>query len=227
MATPSKRRLANSSPAASTPVERIIAGRVQTGEDTFEGGLRPRRLEDYVGQARVVENLRIAIRAAQGRNEPLDHILFHGPPGLGKTTLAFIMAAEMGVSVKVTAGPSITRPGDLAAILTNLQPHDLLFVDEFHRLPRVVEEVLYPVMEDRALHIVIGKGPGAHTVRLSLPPFTLTSTRRRRLPRFCAAPPASLASRPPRMASRRWPSARAAPRALPTASCGACGTTLK
>jgi Holliday junction DNA helicase RuvB len=179
MATPSKRRLANSSPAASTPVERIIAGRVQTGEDTFEGGLRPRRLEDYVGQARVVENLRIAIRAAQGRNEPLDHILFHGPPGLGKTTLAFIMAAEMGVSVKVTAGPSITRPGDLAAILTNLQPHDLLFVDEFHRLPRVVEEVLYPVMEDRALHIVIGKGPGAHTVRLSLPPFTLVGATTR------------------------------------------------
>ena len=154
--------------------ERTVTGRAETTEETsFEGGLRPRSLLDYVGQGRVVENLRIAIQAAQGRDEPLDHILFHGPPGLGKTTLAFIIAAEMGVSVKVTAGPSIVRAGDLAALLTNLQPHDVLFVDEFHRLPRVVEEVLYPVMEDHALDIVLGKGPGAHSVRLSLPPFTL------------------------------------------------------
>ena len=151
----------------------MVAGDAQLGDAAVEGGLRPRRFDDYVGQSRVVENLRIAIAAAKGRGEPLDHLMFHGPPGLGKTTLAFIIAAEMGVSVKVTAGPSIARPGDIASMLTNLQPHDILFVDEVHRLPRIVEEVLYPVMEDRALDIVLGKGPGAHSVRLNLPPFTL------------------------------------------------------
>ena len=159
--------------------ERVVAPQAQEADTSSEGGLRPRNLGDYVGQGRVVENLRIGIRAAQGRDEPLDHILFHGPPGLGKTTLAFIIAAEMGVSVKVTSGPSITRAGDLAALLTNLQPHDVLFVDEFHRLPRVVEEVLYPVMEDHAMDIVLGKGPGAHSVRLSLPPFTLVGATTR------------------------------------------------
>ena len=159
--------------------QRVVAGEAQAADAAADPGLRPRRFADYVGQGRVVENLRIAITAAGRRGEPLDHILFHGPPGLGKTTLAFIIAAETGVSVKVTAGPSIARPGDLAAMLTNLQPHDLLFVDEFHRLPRIVEEVLYPVMEDRALDIVIGKGPGAHSVRLSLPPFTLVGATTR------------------------------------------------
>ena len=159
--------------------QRVVAGEAQPVDVGVDPGLRPRRFEDYVGQGRVVENLRIAITAAGRRGEPLDHILFHGPPGLGKTTLAFIIAAETGVSVKVTAGPSVARPGDLAAMLTNLQPHDLLFVDEFHRLPRIVEEVLYPVMEDQALDIMIGKGPGAHSVRLSLPPFTLVGATTR------------------------------------------------
>ncbi len=159
--------------------QRVVGGEAQPADAGADTGLRPRRFEHYVGQGRVVENLRIAITAAGRRGEPLDHVLFHGPPGLGKTTLAFIIAAEMGVSVKVTAGPSIARAGDLAAMLTNLQPHDLLFVDEFHRLPRIVEEVLYPVMEDRALDIVIGKGPGAHSVRLSLPPFTLVGATTR------------------------------------------------
>ena len=153
--------------------QRVVAGGAQTTDAPIEPGLRPRNFDHYVGQRRIVDNLRIAITAASRRGEPLDHVLFHGPPGLGKTTLAFIIAAETGVSVKVTAGPSIARAGDLAAMLTNLEPNDLLFVDEFHRLPRIVEEVLYPVMEDRALDIVIGKGPGAHSVRLNLPPFTL------------------------------------------------------
>ncbi len=153
--------------------QRVVAGNAQTTDAPIEPGLRPRNFDHYVGQRRIVDNLRIAITAASRRGESLDHVLFHGPPGLGKTTLAFIIAAETGVSVKVTAGPSIARAGDLAAMLTNLQPNDLLFVDEFHRLPRIVEEVLYPVMEDRALDIVIGKGPGAHSVRLNLPPFTL------------------------------------------------------
>jgi Holliday junction DNA helicase RuvB len=159
--------------------QRTVAGESQTEDVSVEPSLRPRRFDDYVGQSRVIENLRIAITAASRRGEPMDHVLFHGPPGLGKTTLAFIMAAETGVSVKVTAGPSIARPGDLAAMLTNLQPHDLLFVDEFHRLPRIVEEVLYPVMEDRALDIMIGKGPGAHSIRLNLPPFTLVGATTR------------------------------------------------
>ncbi|MFC1932972.1 Holliday junction branch migration DNA helicase RuvB [Chloroflexota bacterium] len=135
--------------------------------------MRPRRLDDFIGQSKVKDNLNIAIAAAKGRNEPLDHLLLYGPPGLGKTTLAYIIAAEMGVNIRITSGPAIERSGDLAAILTNLHSQDILFIDEFHRLNRVVEEILYPAMEDFALDLVIGKGPGAKSLRLSLPAFTL------------------------------------------------------
>ena len=159
--------------------DRLVAPDAQVEEGVLDLGLRPRRFGEYVGQSRVIHNLKISIQAAQQRSEPLDHVLLYGPPGLGKTTLAFIIAAEMGVSVRVTAGPSFTRAGDLAQMLTQLQPHDVLFVDEFHRLPRPVEEVLYPVMEDQALDIMIGKGPGAHSVRVSLPPFTLVGATTR------------------------------------------------
>ncbi len=144
-----------------------------------ELSLRPRRIEDFVGQDRLKENLRIAILAARKRKEPLDHVLFYGPPGLGKTTLAQILAAEMGVNVRITAGPAIERAGDLAAILTSLQTDDLLFIDEIHRLNRTVEEVLYPAMEDFALDLVLGRGPAARTVRLNMPKFTLVGATTR------------------------------------------------
>jgi Holliday junction DNA helicase RuvB len=139
----------------------------------LDTSLRPRCLDDFIGQTRIKENLGITIAAAKGRGEALDHILLYGPPGLGKTTLAHIIATEMGVSVKITSGPAIERTGDLAAILTNLRSQDILFIDEIHRLSRVVEEILYPAMEDFALDIIIGKGPGAKSLRLKLPPFTL------------------------------------------------------
>lgn len=142
-------------------------------DDRFEPALRPRSLDELVGQTKVKENLAILIAAARQRSEPLDHVLFYGPPGLGKTTLAHILANEMGVSIKVTSGPAIERQGDLAAILSNLNQGDVLFVDEIHRLGKAVEEVLYPAMEDYALDIVIGKGPAARAIRLSLPRFTV------------------------------------------------------
>jgi Holliday junction DNA helicase RuvB len=159
--------------------ERIIAGVRQEEEEALETSLRPRRLSEYIGQERVKENLHIAISAAKQRGEPLDHVLLYGPPGLGKTTLANIIAAEMGVSIRTTSGPAIERPGDLASILTNLQPDDVLFIDEVHRLPRTVEEILYPAMEDWALDIVLGKGPGARSMRLALPKFTLVGATTR------------------------------------------------
>ncbi|MDI6694444.1 MAG: Holliday junction branch migration DNA helicase RuvB [Anaerolineales bacterium] len=142
-------------------------------EDRLDQALRPRLLADLIGQERVKENLAILIAAARQRGEPLDHVLFYGPPGLGKTTLAHILANEMGVNIKITSGPAIERPGDLAAILTNLRAGDVLFIDEVHRLGRVIEEVLYPAMEDFALDIVIGKGPSARSIRLKLPRFTV------------------------------------------------------
>lgn len=142
-------------------------------DDEMEFSLRPTRLDEYIGQARVKEKLSIFVQAAKERGEALDHVLLHGPPGLGKTTLAHIIAAEMGVGIRVTSGPAIEKQGDLVAILTNLQPRDVLFVDEIHRLSRTVEEVLYPAMEDFAVDIVIGKGPGARSLRLDLPKFTL------------------------------------------------------
>ena len=153
--------------------ERILSGKPRQEDIALDTSLRPRRLAEYVGQEKIKDNLSIAIAAAQQRGEPLDHVLLYGPPGLGKTTLAYIIAAEMGVSIRITSGPAIERPGDLAAILTNLQTDDTLFIDEIHRLARVVEEILYPAMEDYGLDLVLGKGPGARSVRLSLPRFTL------------------------------------------------------
>jgi len=144
----------------------------------FEG-LRPKTFKNFIGQEKIRENLLIHINAAQGRREQLEHLLFYGPPGLGKTTLASIVACEMGVNFKITSGPAIERPGDLAAILTNLKPNDVLFIDEIHRLNRVVEEVLYPAMEDFALDIIIGKGPSARSIRLELPRFTLVGATTR------------------------------------------------
>ncbi|MDX1616578.1 MAG: Holliday junction branch migration DNA helicase RuvB [Candidatus Promineifilaceae bacterium] len=144
------------------------------GEDRqLDGLLRPQRLEEFTGQERLKTNLRILIEAAKGRSEPLDHVLFHGPPGLGKTTLAHVVSNEMGVNIRTTAGPAVERAGDLAAILTNLRAGDILFIDEVHRLGRAVEEILYPAMEDFALDIIVGKGPGAKNVRLKLPRFTV------------------------------------------------------
>jgi len=142
-------------------------------EESFEAGLRPRRLSEYIGQERIKENLRVFIQAAKGRGEPLDHVLFHGPPGLGKTTLAHIISHELGTNIRVTSGPAIERAGDLAAILTNLEDRDVLFIDEIHRLPNPVEELLYPAMEDYEIDIMIGQGPSARSVRLELARFTL------------------------------------------------------
>lgn len=154
--------------------DRFVTARQREDDDiVVDTSLRPRRLDEYVGQERVKNNLRIFIEAARAREESLDHVLLYGPPGLGKTTLASIIAAEMGVSLRVTSGPAIERQGDLVSILTNLQPGDVLFIDEIHRLNRVVEEVLYPAMEDFAVDIVIGKGPAARSMRINLPRFTL------------------------------------------------------
>ena len=144
-----------------------------TREDENEGSLRPKTLTEYIGQEKAKGNLSIFIEAAKMRNEPLDHVLLHGPPGLGKTTLSGIIANEMGVNIRITSGPAIEKPGDLAALLTNLGENDILFVDEIHRLNRSVEEILYPAMEDYAIDIIIGKGPSANSIRLDLPHFTL------------------------------------------------------
>ncbi|HIU18957.1 MAG TPA: Holliday junction branch migration DNA helicase RuvB [Candidatus Limiplasma stercoravium] len=159
--------------------ERIVSNGFRRGDDEQETGLRPKSLAEYVGQESVKQNLRISIEAALKRHEPLDHLLLYGPPGLGKTTLAGIIAAEMGQNIRITSGPAIERAGDLASILTNLSDGDVLFIDEIHRLSRAVEEVLYPAMEDYALDIMIGKGPTARSIRLDLPRFTLVGATTR------------------------------------------------
>jgi Holliday junction DNA helicase RuvB len=159
-------------PAREKP-QRVTDGDAMDGDVQADLSLRPKRLADYINQDKVKENIGIGIAAARGRGEPLDHVLLYGPPGLGKTTLAYIIAAEMQVSIRVTSGPAIERIGDLAAILTSLQPGDVLFIDEIHRLSRVVEEFLYPALEESAIDWVTGKGPGARSIRLAIKPFTL------------------------------------------------------
>src|SRR5690554_4098072 len=158
---------------------RFVSSEHQSDEEAIERALRPRRLADYIGQPVVVEQMEIFVPAARNRGEPLDHVLIFGPPGLGKTTLAHIIASEMEVGLKQTSGPVLERPGDLAALLTNLEPGDVLFIDEIHRLSSVVEEILYPAMEDYQIDIMIGEGPAACSIKLDLPPFTLVGATTR------------------------------------------------
>src|SRR3954467_4687863 len=157
----------------------ISAAPVSVQEEQIERALRPQKLSEYVGQAKIREQLEIFIEAARGRKEALDHVLLFGPPGLGKTTLAHIISREMGVNLRQTSGPVLERPGDLAALLTNLEPRDVLFIDEIHRLSPVVEEILYPALEDYQLAIMIGEGPAARSIKLDLPPFTLVGATTR------------------------------------------------
>lgn len=159
--------------------KRIISTEIKKGEEKIENSLRPKRLSEYVGQSKVKSTLEVFINAAKERKEPLDHVLFYGPPGLGKTTLSEIIANEMGVNIKITSGPAIQKPGEMAAILSGLSEGDLLFVDEIHRLNKQVEEVLYPAMEDYAIDIMIGKGQSARSIRLDLPKFTLVGATTR------------------------------------------------
>lgn len=159
--------------------ERTISGKGRDEERAFEATLRPRRLSEYIGQEKVKENLQILIDAAKARREPLDHLLFYGPPGLGKTTISSILASEMSVNLRITSGPAIERAGDLVAILTNLKREDILFIDEIHRLNRTIEEVMYPAMEDFAVDLVTGKGPNAQSIHLKLPRFTIVGATTR------------------------------------------------
>jgi Holliday junction DNA helicase RuvB len=153
--------------------DRLVTSRPADEDAQYEAGLRPRSLAEYIGQDRLRDNLHVSIAAARGRREALDHVLLYGPPGLGKTTLAYVIGNEMGVPVRATAGPAIERPGDLAGMLTSLQQHEVLFIDEIHRIAPAIEEILYPAMEDYELDIVIGQGPGARSVKVPLQRFTL------------------------------------------------------
>lgn len=159
--------------------DRLVSPQVSEEEQAIEGSLRPHRLDEYIGQEKIKDNLKILLEAARKRNESIDHVLLYGPPGLGKTTLCNIIAAEMGVSLRTTSGPAIEHAGDLASLLTSLQPGEVLFIDEIHRLQRAVEERLYSAMEDFAIDVMIGKGPGARALRLSLPPFTVVGATTR------------------------------------------------
>ncbi len=226
--------------------------RATGGEDerAVDQSLRPLRFDEYVGQERVKENLQLMVTAARGRGDALDHLLFHGPPGLGKTSLAYLVAREMGVNIRTTSGPMIERAGDLAAILTSLEPHDVLFIDEVHRLNKVIEEVLYPAMEDFKLDLVIGHGPGASMSKIPLQPFTLIAATTRagllsaplrnrfgndfRLEFYsrvgsredpCALGANPLGAARERMARRRSRAAREALRALPTGCCVVSATS--
>ena len=232
--------------------ERIVQAAGSTEEEAVDRAIRPKRLADYVGQEQVKAQLEIFVKAAVMRGEALDHALIFGPPGLGKTTLANILASELGVNLRQTSGPVLERPGDLAALLTNLQPRDVLFIDEIHRLSPVVEEVLYPAMEDYQLDIMIGEGPAARSIKLALQPFTLIGATTRaglltsplrdrfgivqRLEFYTVAElreDRDALGRHPRRAHRcrqapaRSRSARAARRASPTGCCAACATSPK
>lgn len=159
--------------------KRVITSQTKEEDNNFEVTLRPKKINEFIGQNKMKENLLIAVEAAKKREEPLEHLLFYGPPGTGKTSISHIVAREMNVNIRVTSGPALERAGDLAAILTNLQENDVLFVDECHRIPKIVEEILYPAMEDFALDIIIGKGPSARTLRLDLPHFTIVGATTR------------------------------------------------
>jgi Holliday junction DNA helicase RuvB len=226
--------------------DRLVTATGSREDDTLDRTVRPQRLTDYVGQPQVSEQMEIFIKAANGRGDALDHTLIFGPPGLGKTTLAHIIANEIGVNLRHTSGPVLERPGDLAALLTNLEPNDVLFVDEIHRLSAVVEEILYPAMEDFQLDIMIGEGPAARSIKLDLPPFTLvgattragllTSPLRDRFgivqrlelsgtwPPSCSVPPVFSVSTSTPTVRWSWRGARAVPRASPTACCAGCVT---
>ncbi len=168
-----ERTIGGQSPSKRQPDERTISGTPQTGDGQVDHALRPRSLREMIGQERLRDKMQILVEAARQRGDALDHVLLYGPPGLGKTTLSHILAYEMSANLKVTAGPAIEKAGDLAAILTNLRKGDVLFIDEIHRLGRAVEEILYPAMEDFSLNIVVGSGPGARNIQLSLPKFTV------------------------------------------------------